>query len=214
MINKSNHKMMTPIRYSMDDHSIWSPYERNRNYYHKHSTPDTCPTYSDFGRCSCRYRQLLYPLIVGGCGFDWMPNNSKPSMNRRCYIGFGEQCPICIQPILHKKTAWLTPCGHAFHRKCLLYAFRHYLELDIAYSNVMPCPICRNELTNCCIGEDTTPRYNISFNDPINDFDYLENFWTDMEEKVSIKCLTCNHILGSNASKCKKCQRERNYLFI
>lgn len=198
--------MTKPTRYSMDDHSIWSPYERNRNYYHTHYNPDTCATYSDFGRCTCRYSQLLSPLIVGNCGFE-----DKPSINRRCYIGFGEQCPICIQPILHKKTAWLTPCGHAFHRKCLLYAFRHYLELDIAYSNVMPCPICRKELTNCCIGEYTTPHYHVPIYDLVNELDSLENFWTDIEDKVSVKCPKCTHILGSNAAGCEKCKRQRKY---
>lgn len=48
----------------------------------------------------------------------------------------GTECPICMSLIEDTERAMVTPCGHGFHRACLL----QWMEQD------MICPVCRTEL--------------------------------------------------------------------
>ena len=48
----------------------------------------------------------------------------------------GATCPICLNPIEELQEAMITPCGHSFHRTCLLTWMNEKLL----------CPVCRTEL--------------------------------------------------------------------
>ena len=143
----------------MDDTSIWSAYEQNCLYYGKCKDLRTCPNkYNECCYCS-RYMDV-HPTLIADCGFA--SDCVIPSVNKKCYIAFGEICPICIEPITTKSSAWLTPCGHAFHKKCLIdnYHYRDIHNMCIQNSNEIPCPVCREGLVCCCVGLDSLDKYN------------------------------------------------------
>jgi hypothetical protein len=113
----------------MDDNLIWSAYEGNEH----NDRPD-------------------FPTRIAYCGFTCY--DGKPSIKNKCYIRFGELCYICIDPIISKRNAWLTPCGHQFHRKCLInnHRYRQKHNMTLEFSNEIPCPVCRDGLVDCCVG--------------------------------------------------------------
>jgi hypothetical protein len=164
----------------MDDNLIWSAFEIER-----------------FNKCL-----LVSPTKISNCGFLC---SDKPCINKKCYIGFGEMCSICIEPIMLKKDAWLTPCGHQFHRKCLInnHRYRQINSMTIEYSNEIPCPICRTGLVNCCVGIDDMDKYNSK-----NGLDCLENFWLSIDNASYIICYNCDKGMGMNLS-CKECEYYR-----
>jgi len=51
------------------------------------------------------------------------------------YIKIGCNCPICYEPINHRKNAYLTDCGHSFHYECI----KPWVEKN------KHCPICSAE---------------------------------------------------------------------
>lgn len=187
----------------MDDNQIWSPYERNFLYYHKCKDLKTCPNIHD-NYCYCCSNAIVHPTIMADCGF--LCESIKPNINKKCYIQFGEICSICMEPIKTKTTAWLTPCSHAFHRKCLInnYTFRQTHKMTIPFSNEIPCPVCREGHVGCCIGLETLDKYNSN-----NGLDKLENFWTTIDLVPYKLCYTCNKGMGMNKI-CKTCVHYRD----
>jgi len=185
----------------MDDNLIWS--EGRTNYYHTCKDLKTCPHKYD-NICYCCNYLSVNPIHIAKCGFSC---GEKPSMKKKCYIGFGEICSICIEPILSKTNAWLTSCGHPFHRKCIIenYIYRQTHHMTIEYSNAIPCPVCRTGLVDCCVGLESLDKYNTN-----NGLDKLENFWLRMDFASSYElCYTCNKGLGMNKS-CDNCKCYRN----
>jgi len=186
----------------MDD-SVWHVYERNCSYYHECKNLNECPNLIN-NYCRCSNDQTVFPPMIGDCGFVCERINLK----KKCYIAFGETCPICIEPIIYKNTSWITPCGHTFHRKCLLNAWQYYDFNDniIKYGNTMPCPICREDLVYCCIGAGLR-RYNVNnmFNkEKENELDKLENFWLTRDDTLFLKCRKCKKPYGFD-SDCINC---------
>lgn len=183
--------------YSLDDNSVWYVYERNRDYYYNCTNKLTCPNYYN-DECMCHYHQIVFPYRFYECGF---PRNKKIEFSTKMYISFGQTCPICLESILHKKDAWLTPCGHGFHRNCIIDTFEHYMNNKnrVRHSNTMPCPICREDLVDCCIGKLTIDRYK-----GISLLDRLENFWLTIDKKLIITCHKCDETLGFNIN-CHYC---------
>ena len=167
----------------MDDSRIWSAYARN---------PDNG-------------NAIVHPKMIANCGF--LCDSAMPSIRKKCYIGLGETCAICMEPIMTKTSAWLTPCSHAFHRKCLIdnYQFRTMHKMTIESSNVVPCPVCREGLVGCCIGMETLDKYNSS----ANGLDRLENFWSTIDLVPYLLCYQCNKGLGMN-KQCANCEYYRN----
>ena len=146
--------------------------------------------------CFCHLDSVVYSINIG---YRWTPCRMKT----KSYIRIGEECPICIEPILYKSNANLTSCGHSFHRKCI----QRMIGLN-RLRNIWDfiCPLCR---TNT--GEyDDLFRYNSRTR---NGLDRLEEFWMNKEHK---SCRVCdfsslhNHYLGFNKN-CKECLSYREF---
>lgn len=186
----------------MDDNQIWSVYERNCLYYSKCKNLKNCPNIHD-DNCYCHKNAIVQPDLIAECGFSIY--DIKPNINKKCYIGSGELCSICIEPIFTKKSAWLTPCSHVFHRKCLInnYQYRKIHNMMIEFTNEVPCPICRTGLVDCCVGLQTIDKYNSK-----NGLDTLENFWSNIDYIPYILCYKCEKALGMN-KECAICEYYR-----
>ena len=95
-------------------------YERNSSWYYnckKQLIFPICKSiYSINGNnnyeCFCESNQIVKPITIGN-------QNVSCSLERKCYITPGKECPICFDKILRKSEAYLTGCGHAFHKKCI-----------------------------------------------------------------------------------------------
>lgn len=187
----------------MDDNLVWSVYERDCLYYHKCKNLEICPNIDD-NECYCYSKAIVYPKIIGKCGFE-CDNLIKPNINIKCYIRFGEICSICLEPILKKSSAWLTPCSHSFHRKCLInnHEFRKRHSMTIENSNEIPCPYCRTGLVDCCVGIYSIDRYNSKYG-----LDKLENFWLTKDLVTYKSCYKCDKGLGMN-KLCLICEQYR-----
>lgn len=118
----------------------------------------------------------------------------------KCYIRPGEECPICFEQIKLKKDAYLTGCGHSFHRECLLKTFDTKWKQKLFCT--LKCPMCRSNLGF----PELLERY--PYNTPINHLDQLENFWFTLEFLLPHFCTNIKpdvHYLGMNKT-CKKCK--------
>lgn len=193
---------------SIDDSSVWWVYERNSNYYHICKDISNCPNTFQRNLCYCHRHALVKPIIIGECGF-WC--DDKIGLNHKSYIKWGEICPICTDPIIYKRNAWITPCGHGFHRNCLVdnHRYRQINKMTIEYTNSIPCPMCREGLIECCIGLADINRYGDEFEDDEDDnkknlLDRLEDFWLNIDRSYYYLCYDCDKGLGMNNS-CKTC---------
>lgn len=137
----------------------------------------------------------VQPVIIG--------DTSVPcSLSVKCYIRQGEECPICLENIMLKKDAFLTGCGHSFHRKCLFKMFEN--KWNQRLFSTLKCPMCR-----CVLGVPTLlERYKINYQKQINHLDELENFWFTKDYEMPHYCTNtkCNiHYLGMKPS-CYRCK--------
>ena len=176
-------------------------HERTSNYYHNCSLRNemgTCPMNVD-NDCFCSIYQTVMPEIIGnemvGCNLD-----------KKCYIKPGEECPICFEEIIHKSNAFITNCGHTFHKKCL-NKYMHIKWLSTKWTSVARCPICR-----CSLGyQRFYNRYRSNYediqNEHDNELDKLEDFWLSIEYKIPYFCSNgYDHYLGikKDCYYCKK----------
>jgi thiol-disulfide isomerase/thioredoxin len=112
------------------------------------------------------------------------------------YIKIGETCPICYDEIIHKKNAFLTDCGHAFHYDCIIeYDYKNSFTKMGIY-----CPICRG---------DMGLYDNLKDNNSLND---LENFEMNIKKKLPKVCFDLfrlkynNHFHRMDYYNCFYCQ--------
>lgn len=157
-------------------------YERNSRYYYN------CLNCLN-NECYCRTKQVVFPFTIGD---QCLPCNYKI----RCYIRPSDECPICCDKILTKTTAFITCCGHHFHKKCMF----KYIEnkwLSSSYTSPARCPMCR-----CSLGHpEFTQRYRDSYFNAYhkddNGLDKLEDFWVSHEYKIPEFCSNgYDHYLG------------------
>lgn len=139
------------------EEDVFPLYERNRNHYNNY-----CLSCDDKkNTCLCESRLIVCPISVG-------EQDIPCRLKVKNYVTIGDECSICYELIIHKKNAYLTGCGHSFHRKCLADVFIAKWKSK-AYSQ-LNCPLCR-----CGLGcPDLFQRYDY-FNG--NALDLLENFW-------------------------------------
>lgn len=171
-------------------------YERNKLVYNNCILlGKECPQ-SWGNECLCYLKEDVLPVTIGDISLPCR-------MNTRQYIKIGEECPICIEPIIHKTNAYLTGCGHAFHKTCLLKTMEAKWEEKL-YS-VIHCPMCRRSIGL----PEFHKRYNTDIKDDgtIHCLDELENFWIT---KDYVMCQPCkkDHYMGMRIN-CKKCMEYR-----
>lgn len=174
-------------------------YERNSSWYHN------CKNINNIFECkyniSCcechKDKQLVMPITLGN-------RDVLCDLSRRCYVKPGTECSICFESIERKTDAYLTCCGHAFHKRCIFSAFKQ--KVQGKWTSNFGCPLCRRrqgfELY------DINRRYYLSHKE-CNSLDILEDFWQRNEYMIPELCLNGhNHNLGFK-DDCKLCLRYR-----
>ena len=175
---------------STTDDIFWL-YERNKNIYSDCIKKNRiCNNLID-NKCYCYIDDIVYPITVGD-------QDVKCIFKVKSYIKIGEECPICMEGIFHKINAYITGCGHSFHRKCLSKVFQTKWKTK-AYS-VLRCPICRASQGF----PDMFSRYNINS----GELDNLENFWITKDCQMGTFC-NINHYIGMKKN-CLRCINYRN----
>lgn len=177
---------------------VFCLYERNSTYYYnclQQGTLEKCKTKYN-NNCSCYERQMVYPITIGD-------QQTKCDFKRKIYIKFGQECPICIEPIIRKIDAYLTPCGHGFHKKCIFDAFE--TKWKTKWASQFHCPMCR-----CRLGQvDIENRYNCGFHEDKYHYIYqLDNFWINKDYRY---CYPCPNGYNHNEGMKKNCCRCINY---
>jgi hypothetical protein len=165
-------------------------YERNSRYYHNCALKniEDCPDCWS-NDCYCHLKQDVLPFTIGD---QYAPCNLKI----KCYIKPGDECPICYEEIMTKSSAFITNCGHHYHKKCL-FKYMETKWLSSAYLSTARCPLCR-----CSLGHpDLEQRYRSSYfsynfkND--NELDKLEDFWLSKDYRLPNFCSNrYDHYLG------------------
>lgn len=161
---------------------VFNLFERNKLIYSK--DPDS---------------EIIQPITIG-------PERSSfnSTINNKCYICPGEECPICLDSIFIKKDGYLTECGHIFHRLCLFKMFES--KWNSKPFSFFRCPLCR-----CGLGHmDLLIRYNNDYRKKTEKMffmDQLENFWLTKEYIMPHYCekIKNPHYLGMKKD-CKKCK--------
>jgi hypothetical protein len=135
----------------------------------------------------------VYPVTIG--------NSTIPcSIKRKRYIKQNEECSICLDKILKKSDAYLTPCGHSFHKLCI------FKTLENKPFSSLKCPNCRSKIGN----PELISRYSGE-----TELDRLENFWITKELENPIFCRRAGsdfklHYLGLN-TECHSCKKYVKY---
>lgn len=146
----------------------------------------------------------LYDTTTNTIGDIYAPCELKV----KCYVNPGEECPVCFDKIIQRTNAFVTNCGHAFHKKCLF----KYIELKWKSQHYMvsaKCPICRCSLGHPIFKEKYKSNYFVSSYKEDNELDKLEDFWLTCEYRLPTYC--CNqhdHYLGMN-DDCFCCKEYR-----
>jgi hypothetical protein len=178
---------------------VFSLYERNSSYYNNCKlSGKICPNDGFNGECYCQMeKEPVLPITIGD---QCVPCDIK----RKVYIKQGEECSICLDSIFQKNNAYLTSCGHSFHKLCLFKAF----EAKAATTASFACPLCRARLGYpefYC--RYTSVFKSNNFSKP-NHLDNLEEFWLSINFQLLQMCNNGSHPIGMK-STCKKCIRYR-----
>lgn len=128
------------------------------------------------------------------------PVSIQENLKIKHYIKIGEECSICNEPILSKPNAFLSDCGHCFHKTCI------HKWLKTTYLNGR-CPLCRSDLGECNFGG----RYYTN-----NRLDLLENFIQDSDKMMPVPCwgdsdMHYTHFVGEK-EWCDECHNFRNHI--
>lgn len=171
---------------------VFALYERKSSYYHDCNKQDNMNECKNvwLNKCHCILNQVVKPFTIGN-------QDVKCSFSRKCYIKYGEECPICLNCINKKSEAFLTPCGHSFHKKCIFTSFKSKCLEN--YYKQFRCPICRGNIGLQI--EEINERY--KFN--LSGLDDLENFWIKTDFIVPRICSQkWNHYIGTR-KECSGC---------
>jgi len=140
---------------------------------------------------SIEKNQIVYPHSIKENG-----DNKKYTSKDKLYIKIMDECPICLEMITSKRNAYLTDCGHAFHKTCM-----HKL----VFQNInASCPMCRNVhgIGPINLFSDESHRF-VNKND---DFEFCGEF------KYPKLCYECWKIEGWDFNKhisCEQCIKFR-----
>jgi hypothetical protein len=160
-------------------------YERNLRYYNNENNENNI--------CN-----NVLPFTIG--------NQESPcNMKVRCYIKPGTECPICYDKIERKQDAFITYCGHGYHKSCLF----NYLKstwTSNKFTSVARCPICRRSIGYPEFNQRYYSSYFSSDYSYNNGLDKLEDFWLCNKYKLPNFCSNgYKHYLGmhKNCFICK-----------
>jgi len=171
-------------------------YERNSSYYHncnKQGKINECPDNWQ-NECYCHTKQDVLPLTIGN---QYVPCSIK----RRCYIRPGQECPICLENILRKSEAYISCCGHSYHKHCIFKSME--TQWKKKYASNFKCPLCRTNL-----GTDVEA-LGVRYTSFRNSLDNLENFWLSKDLMLAQTCSNnYDHDLGMKKD-CYICSRYR-----
>lgn len=140
-----------------------------------------------------RYRELTQKQ--GDCyyfrRYKYLSELSTKTSKKRCHFVL-EECPICLTSVGSRQSAWITWCGHLFHKRCL----REWCYTTQCSGS---CPMCRKEMGP------------LEFLDGLEYTIYpeVENFCDLLEEVPNLLhkfCYECNGVLGMNPDKCCYCR--------
>lgn len=143
-------------------------------------------------------QNILYKNTIGDITIPFQ-------LKRKCYISCNEECPICYDAIITKQNAYITPCGHSYHKKCLFNYIQKKREAN-GFTSVLKCPMCRSRLGY----PDIFVRYKNNFYDCENGennlLDKLEDFWITKEYRIPDYCFNGqDHYLGMK-NTCLECK--------
>lgn len=149
-----------------------------------------CPNLFD-GKCYCCSDDVVSPLTIG-------ERDVPCRLNVKTYIKPGEECSICLEAIHSQNNAYLTSCGHAFHRKCIFKIYETKWNTIRRTPCTINCPICRRY-----VGEPEYQRYNYENSSGL---DLLENFWLCKDYELLKLCFSNKkHYMGMKKD-CKQCK--------
>jgi hypothetical protein len=185
---------------TVDD--VYFLYERNKRIYdHCTLANRKCP--SLYEECYCYLNVPVLPITIGD-------QFSCCNFKIKTYINPQEECSICLEQISTKSNAYLTNCGHAFHKSCLFksyeISFNQYRPLTSNLYNFFKfnCPLCRKHI-NYPDFYCRYPQWSVLREDK-NYLDVLEEFWLSKDYTIGQLCYRSNnkHYLGMN-NNCKYC---------
>jgi hypothetical protein len=162
---------------------------------HVENDDDMWDVISDEGRIQPQHMISKTKMVIKKCISHIQPKCIHENLKQKHYIMFGEECPICYEPILHKRSAFLTDCGHAFHYKCIM-DYEYHNTINYKNFNTV-CPICRQHMGYY---QELKNKY---FND-CNKLDQLENYNDTIQYTNPEFCSSCYKIKGFNKF-CDKC---------
>jgi hypothetical protein len=178
---------------------VFSLYERNKLVYANCANKEQPCPHTWRGQSFCYMSEPVQPFTIG--------DQTVPCrLHVKCYLRPDQECPICLEKIAIKKDAFLTGCGHAFHRKCLFTAIEMKWKQKL-YS-VLKCPLCRTGLS---ISSFLYERYINSDSKKVHQLDQLENFWLTKDLLLPHYCTNRKsgvHYLGMKHS-CTNCKQYR-----
>ena len=140
----------------------------------------------------CNNNEILYSYSITETN-----THKQYTLKDKLYIKKFDECPICLEGITSKQNAYLTQCGHAFHKKCM-----HQL----VFNNVnASCPICRNihGIGPLNLFVDDTHR----FVNKKEDYEFCGEF------KYPRLCTECFKIEGWNFNQCISCEQCNKFRF-
>ena len=175
-------------------------YERNSRYYYDCNLRNCIQHCSDClnNECYCHLKQEVKPFTIGDqdvpCNFE-----------RRCYIKPGEECPICFDKIMTKSTAFISNCGHSFHKKCIFKCIESKWS-STSYTSHARCPLCRTTLGYPEFNKRYRSTYFTYNNKNDKGLDKLEDFWLSKDYTLPSFCSNrYDHYLGTN-NDCNICK--------
>jgi hypothetical protein len=202
---------------------VFYVHERNRFIYYdcnKKKTVDKCPTKKLLGICICKQNCPVYPdTICEEYDMCFTCNSHSDNISKKMYIKFGEECPICFEGIYFRKNAFLTPCGHAFHKKCLHKAHVSKLISNVSFhEEKLSCPMCRYNVSTDLfynpskyyVYKKSIENINVSNNkNIINSMDFfatIDNLFENIELNCPTLCVgSQRHFLGTKKT-CEICK--------
>lgn len=131
--------------------------------------------------------------------FKVVSKTALENLQTKHYIKIGEECPICYEQIVHKRTAYLSNCGHAFHYKCIV-DYDYHRSLSCCPKNILElqCPMCRQNM-------GYYPELKNKYIYGCSKLDKLEDQNNTLHFTNPKMCYVCHNVKGFN-NTCDRCK--------